>query len=116
MGDPWFFSAFSDKSSDKIVNLFQEIFPDSRVANDFHVDRKKIRHVVNYGLTHYFKGMLEKIIESNVSYDESLNDKNKKTEMCVLVRYWDKKDKEVTVRFWDAKFLGHATASEMNIL
>lgn len=50
-------------------------------------------------MTHYFKGMLEKIIESNVSYDESLNDKNKKTEMCVLVRYWDKKDKEVKVRF-----------------
>lgn len=29
--------------------------------------------------------------------------------MYLLVRHWNKKDKKVKVRFWDAKFLGHAT-------
>ena len=72
------------------------MFPGSRAADDFYIDRKKIRHVVNCGLVPYFKGILEKgIIESNsfyvVSYGESINDNNKKSEVYLLVRYWDKK-------------------------
>ena len=48
-----------------------------------------------------------------ISFDESLNDVTQKSEMDSLIRYWDTVDQEVKVRFWDAKFLGHATHQDL---
>ena len=72
------------------------MFPDSQIADEFHIDCKIIWHVINYGLTPYCKGIVQKrIIELKsffvVSYNESLNGKNKKFKMDVQVGYLDKK-------------------------
>ena len=40
------------------------------------------------------------------------NDKKGTSKMGLLVRYWDKKDKEMKVGFLEGKFLDHATAKE----
>ena len=51
-------SGVYDNSSDKIGNLFQVMFLDSLITNDFHMDCKQIQHVVSYDLASYYKGFL----------------------------------------------------------
>ena len=49
------------------------------------------------------------VICYSVSFDESLNDVTQKSEMDVIIRYWDNVDMEMKVWFCNASMLGYAT-------
>ena len=106
-------SGQSDDSNKNTNNLYKCKFPDSERAKSFQMSRRKLQYVVNNGLAPYFKEKLEDAILgsdcSSVSFDESLNDVPRKSEMDVIIRYWGNVDMEVKVRFWNASMLGHAT-------
>ena len=108
----------SHNSNHCVGKLFQSMFPDSAIAKSFTLGRQKMAYVTSHGLAPYFKEILkDRVITSDscfvISFDESLNDVTQKSEMDLLIRYWDTVDQEVKVRFWDAKFLGHATHQDL---
>ena len=94
------------------------MFPDSTIAKSFTLGRQKMAYVTSHGLATNFKEILkDRVMTSDscfvISFDESLNNVTQKSEMDLLIRYWDTVDQEVKVRFWDVKFLGHATHQDL---
>jgi len=50
-----------------------------------------------------------------VSFDESLNRGNQKKQMDMIVRFWDLEVNKVADKYFNSKFLGHATAADFLI-
>ena len=88
------------------------MFPDSKIANLFSLGPDKLRYACNYGLAPYFHQLLtEKVKKSEIfliSFDESLNDSNKKCHMDSIIRFWDHPK-----QFWSSSYLGHSTHSDL---
>ena len=63
-----------------ISNLFQTMFPDSKIAKSFHMGPNKIGYSITHGLGPYSKDLLMEQLNQSlwlvVSFDESLNNKN----------------------------------------
>ena len=94
-------------------DLFKTMFPDSKIAKLFSSGPDKLRYACNYGLAPYFHQLLtEKVQKSEIfviSFDESLNDSNKKCQMDSIIRLWDHTEQKAQVRFWSSSYLGHST-------
>ena len=60
----------------------------------------------------------KRIIESNSFFvvRSKLKRQKSKSEMDLLIQYWDKKRQGGESKIWDAKFIGHATARDIKIL
>ena len=67
--------------------------------------------MINHGLVRYFKNLLETALQKSevyvYSFDESLNSVNQTSEMDLYIRYWDKTENIVKVRYYGSSFLGH---------
>ena len=48
-------NGYSDNSADDLGNVLRRICPNDKVAEKFQMGRKKLMHIVNYGLFPYFK-------------------------------------------------------------
>ena len=108
---------YSNNSCNNIAILFQNMFPDSEIAKKFQLGPNKVKYLTNFGIKPYIKDLLvESIKKSNcyiVSFDESLNKVTQNCEMDLLLRFFDPLDERVKVRFFDSRFLGHATHSDL---
>ena len=111
------YNNFSLSSCDDMKSLFTNMFPDSNVANSFSMLKDKLSYVINFGIAPYITDMLiENIKQStifSIGFDESFNETLQKCQMYFVVRYWDNVKSEVSVRYLNSKFLGHATALDI---
>ena len=110
-------AGYSNNSSAQISSVFQNMFPDSKIARSFQLGPDKLRYMVNFGIAPYFKSLLVKRLNETdcyvISFDESLNDMTQSCEMDLLIRYFDCSDDEVKTRFYDSQFFGHGTAKDL---
>ena len=89
------------------------MFPDSKIASFFQMGPDKLHYYVTFGLAPYFKSSLIDTLKKSdchvLLFDESLNDFTQTSEMDLLVWFLDNSTNTVNTRFYDSRFLGHAT-------
>ena len=95
------------------MNLtFEAMFPDNKVAANFHCGPDKTKYLINWGIAPWVKERLklkiEKVPYVVVSFDESLNKTTQMCQMDIVLRYWCPDDQMVKVRYWESKFMGHS--------
>ncbi|XP_066936367.1 uncharacterized protein [Clytia hemisphaerica] len=109
-------AGYSYNSCSDVGKIFNHIFP-CPITKDFSLGSTKLMYMTNFGLAPYFKTcLMDRIMASPcfvLSYDESLNAFNQKSEMDILIRYFDETDKLVKTRYFDSCFLGHATSADL---
>jgi hypothetical protein len=109
-------NGFSNNSVDDFGDVLKRMCQTNPVSSKFQMGRTKLQYMVNHGLFPHFKQMiLDEILKSpfmTVLFDESLNDSIQKSEMDILVRYWNEGENKVTVRYWTAKFLVHTCCDD----
>ena len=103
---------FSLRSSDHIGDLFQAMFPDSKVAKAFSMSRTKACYTVGDGLgPHFAQTIVDDLTKSelpfSVLFDETTTSQVKK-QMDILLRYWSPKHEEVWTVYYTSLFFGHA--------
>ena len=110
-------SSYSINSCTHIEELFRTMFPDSEVAKKFQVGPNKVKYLTNYGIKLYVKSLLDESIKNSeffiISFDESLNKVTQDCDMDILIRYFDSTENLVKTRFYDSRFLGHSTHSDL---
>ena len=55
---------YSDNSVTGSVDLFQSMFPDSKIASILELGKDKLKYVVNYGIAPYFLQLLRDQVSS----------------------------------------------------
>ena len=79
--------------------------------------RTKVGYTVNYGIAPYVKKLLHEQLDKcrwiTVSYDESLNHAAQKGHMDFHLRFWDDEKQQVSTRYYDSHFLGHAKVKDL---
>nr|XP_042905445.1 uncharacterized protein LOC122270779 [Parasteatoda tepidariorum] len=103
--------------SEKDVELFQLLFPDSEIAKSIKLKKSKIAYSILYGIAPYFKTELITNISKceffTVGFDESLNKVSQKTQMDINVRFWCNEQELVCTRYLTSAFLSRTTADEI---
>ena len=110
-------AGYSNNSCTNNAELFQLMFPDSKIAQSFKLGPTKLKYLTNFGIApHYKSALLDNVRNSPchvISYDESLNLKTQSSEMDLLVRYFDEIELKVKTRYLDSQFLGHGTSTDL---
>ncbi|XP_051985326.1 uncharacterized protein LOC127645689 [Xyrauchen texanus] len=106
-------SHYSFNSSEGTGVLFSAMFHDSAIAKTFACGATKSMYICKHGLAPHFKHLLCKKLSSGredyvLLFDESLNRKTQSKQCDFHVCLWD--GNKVVTRFYDSKFMGHATA------
>lgn len=108
-------SHYSYNSCSSINRLFQAMFPDSTIAMSFACGERKASYFCTFGLAPYFAGELLKKVQTAPHYvllfDETLNKELQEKQLDVHLRFWDKK--QVTTKFYNSMYMGHATAADL---
>ena len=104
-------------SADDSRELFQAMFPDSKVAEKFSLGRTKASYIINYGLAKFFPCELEDKLKSTESFvmcfDESLNCVGRRGQIDLVVRYFDDGTNQGITKYLTSVFLVHATAADL---
>ncbi|XP_023218139.1 uncharacterized protein LOC111620448 [Centruroides sculpturatus] len=104
-------------SCSDIKNIFKKMFPDSAIAMQFQLGPDKASYIINYGLAHYFREKLINAVTScdniTISFDESLNKVAQRTQMDLVIKYWDESKDKVMTRYLNSVFLDHSTADDL---
>jgi hypothetical protein len=106
----------SFRSQEANNSLYREMFPDSSIAAEYSCAETKARYMTVYGLGPYFLSELKKSVRGKkfvLLFDESLNKKNQEKQLDLFIRFWDSTENCVVTRFWDSKFMGHASAVDL---
>ena len=97
------FNGISNNLNQDTSNLFQTMFPDSKIVESFQMGPNKIGYNITHGLGPYFKVLrIEQLNQSPwlvVSFDESINKKTQTCQMYLLIRYWNEEKMQVEVRY-----------------
>jgi len=109
----------SYRSCDELKDIFQCMFPDSKIAQKFTLGAAKVAYMIVYGLAPYFRTALidtvSKCYVFVVCFDEALNKISQRGQMDLVVRFWDSCQGVVSTRYLTSVFLGHATAKDLEI-
>ena len=76
------------------------MFPNSNIAKSFELGVTKLKYVINFGITPYFRDILYNHLKSDcfvISFDESLNDYTQNCQMDILIRFFDHVEDRVKV-------------------
>lgn len=110
-------SHYSFSSSSDVGMLFPRMFPDNQIAKTFLCGATKCAYLVCFGLSTYFHDLLVEKVRSaecyTISFDECMNPVSQNEQMDFIVRYWDNDSGQVSVRYFESQFLGHARASDL---
>ena len=111
-------SGYSDNSNNNMNAVFKCMFPDSKIAISFQMGPDKLHYYVTFGLAPYFKSLLTDTLKKSdchvLSFDESLSDFTQTSEMDLLVQFFHNSTNTVNTRFYDSRFLGHATHQDLH--
>ena len=108
----------SGRFNDDINETFLAVFPNLKsVLNNFSLARTESSYVINHGLAPYFKNWLETALQKSevyvYSFDKGLNLVTQTSEMDLYIRYWDKTENVVKVRYYGSSFLGHGRHNDI---
>lgn len=107
----------SYRSCDDAKDIFQAMFPDSKIAQKFTLGQAKVAYTVVYGLAPYFQSSLTDAVNKCevfvACFDEALNRIAQRGQMDIVVRFWDSSRNIVATRYLNSTFLGHATARDL---
>ena len=111
-------SHFSCNSSNNTNKLFQAVFPDSGIAQQFGCGKTKCSYLIKYGLAPFLH---QKVVDTlqkpgclfTVCVDESFNRAVQEEQRDKLLHFWDDERKQVISRYFDSKFLGHTRANDL---
>ena len=82
------------------------MFPDSAIPGKFCLGKYKAIYIIIYGIYPVFKQKMKSVINSSpwysVSFDESLNKNQQKSQIDVNLRYWNDK-KNTAETYLDSK-------------
>ena len=110
-------SNYSYRSCERKNHLFNSMFHDSKIASQFHVGKTKCAYVILHGIAPYVSDLLNDNLTEvpfySLSFDESYNRVLKKSQMDLLVRYWDDHADMVTTRYFGSTCLGKAAATDV---
>lgn len=89
---------FSCNSCEGLNNLYKRQFHDSEIAKHFRCGPDKCSYLITFGLAPFYRdSLIHKVSESNlpfvILFDESLNDTLQKSQMDLIVRFWDSEKK-----------------------
>ena len=108
---------WSINSAEKISDLFKVMFSDSQTASEFEMICTKLSYLINFGIAlHFCQFLVDKINCCSfftMSSNESLNKMMQTSQMDLIVRFWNTTKNQVSVWYWDSKFLGHARADNI---
>ena len=109
---------YSFSSSNKMSELFQNVFPDSLVAKQFSVSHQKVSYLLSHGFGPYFqRATVNDILHSSayftIHFDETVSGQCKK-QMDVLIRYWSETSACIQVHYLNSLFYGHAFAERVS--
>ena len=104
-------AGYNNNSVCNSCDLFEVMFPGSKIASQMELGRIKLMYIVNFGIAPYFRKILKnEIVNSEwytISFDESRNKVVQECEMGIIIRFWDNLSNKVQVsRFWNSMFLG----------
>jgi hypothetical protein len=104
---------YSYYSCDETGDLFKQMFPDSKIASNFKMERNKLSYVISHGLgTHFHRNLVQDIQQSErfvLLFDEQKNNQNI-NQLDLLLKYWSVKKQCVVTRYYKSILLGHAPA------
>ena len=110
-------SDYSFASSDGTPRLIQKVFP-GYVSDNFSMSRTKVSYLISDGLGPYLRRKLCHISHSGYGYtiqhDETGNSQGCK-QCDILLRYWSDEKNEVSVRFLQTLFFGHAKGHDVGM-
>ncbi|CAF1116233.1 unnamed protein product [Rotaria sordida] len=105
---------FTYNSCNNIGDVFRSMFPDSKIAEQFNMQSKKISYVISHGIGPYFHRYLIKQLKRCEKFvlciDEQTNVQNKK-QLDLLVKFWSYDEGLVVTRYFKFILLGHAQAN-----
>ncbi|XP_023209542.1 uncharacterized protein LOC111612544 [Centruroides sculpturatus] len=105
-------------SCSDIKNIFKKMFPDSPIATQFQLGPDKASYIINYGIAHYFREKLINAVTScnniTISFDKSLNKVAQRTQMDLVIKYWDKSKDKVMTRYLNSVFMDHSIADDLS--
>ena len=83
---------FSLRSTDNLGDLFKAMFPDSKIAANFHLSCTSSSYMISEGLSPYFTRMivndlLKSSLPFSLHFDETTTAQVKK-QMDLTLRYW----------------------------
>lgn len=104
---------YSYFSCNESGDLFRKMFPDSKIAENFKMERNKLSYVISHGLGPFFHNDLVRDIKQSerfvLCFDEQKNNQNNK-QLDLLLKYWSAEKQGVVTRYYKSILLGHAQA------
>lgn len=103
----------SYRSNDDVAELFELMFPDSKIAKTFSCGKDKTAYIARFGLAQFIKQDLVSKVSGPfvIMFDESLNRATKNKQLDLHIRYWD--GEKVHSRYLGSQFMGHSTANDL---
>ncbi|CAL1299581.1 unnamed protein product [Larinioides sclopetarius] len=102
-------SHYSYNSCKDISNLFQDMFPDSKIAEKFSCGPTKCSYLISFGIVPYIKNVLFKCLGDvdvySLMFDEALNKSLQTKQMDLHIRFWNEKNQEVETRYVTSSFM-----------
>ena len=93
------------------------MFTDSTIASSFHVSPDKLNYMTNWGIAPYaneeLKNNIAKAEYVLVSFNEIQNHGAQSCQIDLLLRYLNKHDQQVKVRYLVSKFLQRTTNKDL---
>jgi hypothetical protein len=110
-------SGFSFASPTGNAELFQMMFPDSKIAESFSLDETKMSYLISFGIGVYLKKRVVDDLLSSGSYycievDETVNHAQHK-QFDIHVRFCSTATNQVEVYYFQSFILGHAEAHRL---
>lgn len=89
--------------ADHLGSVLKDCFPDSKIAGEINVKRKKMTNIVVNAIGGSHKDTVAKVLcnqKFSVLTDESTDVSSVKT-ACIVVRYFEKDKLQITSKFWE---------------
>lgn len=106
-------SNISFSANDGVEIMFQEMFPDSKIANSYAMASSKSSYVITHGIAPYVRSMIAKdACKTPFSFDETTTSQIKK-QYDAYISYFSNTFEKVVTRYVGSCFSGHCTAEDL---
>ena len=91
------------------------MFSNSNITSQFRLEKTKCAYMILYGIAPYVTDVLNDALQEVSVYSPSFDDPTysrvlKKSQMDLLIRYWDERADMVSTRYYDSACLDKAAA------
>lgn len=105
------------RSCDDQTSIFQAMFKNNPIVENFQMAKDKLGYVVTFGLSpHFQKEILTRVHQSkefSISFDEALNKIVQRGQQDLWIRYFNESTGLVVCEYVTSVFLGHSKAENI---